>query len=289
MIHEIENLLRKLLTKFAFTKLEKNWHTEIVPDDVRSNIDKKQNKLENDAQYLYQTDFIHLANILSGKVKIPDLSQLQNHVSKAKNVEDLDFAFLKKYVPSNNWDKYFSEVVNLDWNDFKINWENLYLLRCKVAHNNFLNQQDYENIVRLTDKFKGPIQEAIQKLDTINISPEDQEALRIEFENEPKENINKVFIQFYRMMEVLLGELGYFTPNYKIQKQSVMSLANLLHKHSIIPIDFVRSIEGFYLSFYQIHVESIEVSISELRQLEDLVNNLRSIKLKKLNFDLKLN
>jgi hypothetical protein len=58
LIHEIENLMRKLLTKFAVTKFDTNWTDKNIPEEVKISV--KNQSSNNDANYLYQTDFIQL-------------------------------------------------------------------------------------------------------------------------------------------------------------------------------------------------------------------------------------
>ena len=112
LIHEIENLMRKLLTKFAFTKFDNNWTEKNVPDEVKTTV---KTSSTNDANYLYQTDFIQLINFLSGKIKTSDITGLLASIRDADDISSLNLDELKSYIPTNNWDKYFSAIVEFDW------------------------------------------------------------------------------------------------------------------------------------------------------------------------------
>ncbi|GAL83475.1 hypothetical protein MYP_702 [Sporocytophaga myxococcoides] len=173
-INEIENLMRKLLTKFSVTKLGSKWIDENIPEEIKSSVKKKEKEMfSNEADYLYQTDFKDLTTFLSGKIKTPDIKELHENINNASKIEDLDLNHLKSFIPTNNWNKYFSKVVKIEWKDFETKWLNLYKLRCKVAHNNFINKNDYNEIVQLTTKLREPLEMAISELDKIDLSPDD--------------------------------------------------------------------------------------------------------------------
>ena len=60
LIFEIENLMRKLITKFMLTNVGVNWIKDRIPDDVKNSI----NSSNKDLTYLHNIDFIQLKNFL---------------------------------------------------------------------------------------------------------------------------------------------------------------------------------------------------------------------------------
>jgi HEPN domain-containing protein len=68
---------------------------------------------------LYQTDFIQLIHFLSGKIKTSDVKGLLENINKAKDISELSLDELKSYIPTNNWDKYFSDIVEFEWEYFE--------------------------------------------------------------------------------------------------------------------------------------------------------------------------
>lgn len=61
IIHEIENLMRKLITKFMLTNVGLGWTRDTVPEEL-----KKSTRTEpaNNNNYLYETDFKDLSTFL---------------------------------------------------------------------------------------------------------------------------------------------------------------------------------------------------------------------------------
>ena len=60
IISDIENVMRKLITKFMLTKVGVDWIKDRTPDDVKTSI----NGSNKDLTYLHNVDFIQLKNFL---------------------------------------------------------------------------------------------------------------------------------------------------------------------------------------------------------------------------------
>ncbi|UOQ96091.1 HEPN domain-containing protein [Hymenobacter sp. 5317J-9] len=204
MIHEIENLMRKFLTKFSITKLESNWIDKNIPEEVKTSV--KSNSSNNDANYLYQTDFIQLINFLSGKIKTSSVSGLLDIIKGTNNVSELNLDELKSFIPTNNWDRYFSSIVEFEWDYLEKRWRKLYDLRCKVAHNNFLNKKDYDDVLRYFGELKPKLQTALDKMDEVKVSDEDQEELAESFAISSN-SYYEDFINDWKLLEYLLVSL----------------------------------------------------------------------------------
>ncbi len=57
--------MRKLITKFMLTNVGVGWTKTNIPSKVIASMKKKgKDKLEHSLDYLYETDFIQLANFL---------------------------------------------------------------------------------------------------------------------------------------------------------------------------------------------------------------------------------
>lgn len=201
MIHEIENLMRKFLTKFSITKLESNWIDKNIPEEVKSSV--KNSSSSNDANYLYQTDFIQLINFLSGKIKTSSVSGLLDIIKGTTNVSELNLEELKSFIPTNNWDRYFSGIVEFEWDYLEKRWKKLYDLRCKVAHNNFLNKKDYDDVLRYFNELKPKLQTALDKIDEVKVSDEDQEELAESFAISSNSYYEE-FINNWKILEYIL-------------------------------------------------------------------------------------
>lgn len=275
LIHEIENLMRKLLTKFSITKLGRNWTDENIPDDIKISVKNKSSN--NDANYLYQTDFIKLSVFLSGNIKTPELKGLLENISKAKDISELSLEELKSYIPTNNWNKYFSKIVDFEWSFFEKRWEQLYDLRCKVAHNNFLNKKDYEDICRLVDDLKPKLQKAIDEMDKVTIATEDQETLAESF----AVNTNAVYGEFINLWKIFEKELfDLFVKNqgdeplknvemYRFRSDKI---ASRLVDKGLLSREFLMEIQKLrHLRNVMVHEVDISISETEITSKIDLL------------------
>lgn len=283
LIHEIENLMRKMLTKFAMTKFDSNWIESNIPDEVKTSTIKTK-QVTNEANYLYQTDFIQLTTFLSGKIKTADVNNLLNRIKTADSISDLDFNELKDYVPTNNWDKYFSEIVDFDWEFLEKRWKKLYDLRCKVAHNNFLLKQDYDEICRLINDVKPKLLKAINELDKIVISEEDQEELAEAFAS----NSNEDFKEFLKKWNLFEKKLYSIISNHQSEIEStkpthsynpyemIVFLKNnkIISENDQIILELVRRFRNSLVHEVDIKIEKEEVTryINDLKRILQLID-----------------
>ena len=158
IISKLENLLRKLITKFMLTNIGNEWTKETLPAEVKSAVDK--NKRPN-SNLLHQVDFIHLAEFLFKPYQSKLSSDLYSKLNNAKSLEDLNIEDLKNYVPRSNWERYFKRVVACEDEFLSKRWSKLYELRCLIAHNNFINKQDFDEINKISIEIEQPFLLAI--------------------------------------------------------------------------------------------------------------------------------
>lgn len=178
LIHEIENLMRKLITKFMLTNVGIGWTKIHVPTVVKESIKKKgPDKKESSTDFLYETDFIQLANFLFEQYQTEQSSKLIEKIKQTNDVNQLTIDELKSFVPKSNWERYFSNIVDCELDYLKNRWEKLYDLRCKIAHNNKMNKEDYSATERLVEEIKEKLQAAIESLDKITVPVEDKETV----------------------------------------------------------------------------------------------------------------
>jgi hypothetical protein len=190
LIHEVENLMRKLIIKFMVNNVGVLWTKQSLPDELKKEIStsqKKRGNTNNDKEsedkidsenILYQLDFIHLANLLLLPYQTEDVDRLYKQLDKAKDLKDLSLEELKNFIPKSNWQRYFSDLIQYEDGEFKKQWSNLYLLRCKIAHNTIVIKKDYEDIIRLSSELREKLKNAIDKLDKIELSEREKGVIR---------------------------------------------------------------------------------------------------------------
>ena len=176
LIYEVENLMRQLIYKFMLTKLGSSWFKNAIPEEFRTQINKREREATN-AYFeasLYNADFIHVINFLFGKYTV-DTNKTFNKIKSANRISELTLKELKQVVPEDNWTRYFQPIIAFD--KFKEKWERLYELRCKIAHNTLITKGDYEEILSLSKDFKNKIEKAISLVANITVLEEDKAEL----------------------------------------------------------------------------------------------------------------
>jgi len=144
LIYQVENLMRKLISKFMLINLGVGWYKSAVPAEVKDSIKSSNDKTNNGI--LYEVDFIQLSNFLFKQYTLKDASKLpevlgealEGELTENKRNEILEF------IPKNNWDRYLSQIVDCESQQLKKKWTKLYEIRCKVAHNNSMLLNDFE-------------------------------------------------------------------------------------------------------------------------------------------------
>lgn len=279
VIHELENLMRKLITKFMITKVGLSWTKENIPKEVAESIkgtgaSKKQN-------YIYDTDFIQLSRFLFNEYTTAKVEDFVNKIKKANKIEELDFNDLKKIVPVSNWTRYFNPIVECNSEELSTKWDKLYKLRCKVAHNNFMDEDDFTNLISLSNDVKLIIEAAINNLDKVSVTEEDKEEL---VENAAI-NLNKfygTFVLEWKKLEniLILLHKGRFEGHTK--RDSLLSIVESLTRNKYITLkDFHQFRHLYQMRNMIVHDANLELDEFQLNlalnDLETLINKINSI------------
>jgi len=178
LINETENLMRKLITKFMITNVGIEWIDETLPKEIKSVVvNNKHKERKVSSNLLYQIDFIHLADFLFKPYPTQDINDFYKKIKQATMSEELNLEELRSFIPKSNWQRYFSEIVKCEDSHLQKQWEELYLLRCKVAHNNTVTKDDYEKVDVIVSDLREKLQEAVNKLEKIEISEDEKETI----------------------------------------------------------------------------------------------------------------
>ncbi|CAI8759536.1 HEPN_Apea domain-containing protein [Pseudomonas sp. IT-P171] len=172
IIYELENMMRKLITKFMLISIGISWVSSAVPKEVSDSVKVKKSATQG---YLYDADFIQLSNFLFKKYSTANSDKLLLRLAKAKNIQDIDLSELKEMIPQSNWERYFLPIVDCNSEYLDVRWKKIYDLRCVIAHNNFLTQEEFDEIIKLSAEVKDKLTAAIDNLDKIHVSDEQKE------------------------------------------------------------------------------------------------------------------
>lgn len=283
LIHEIENLMRKLITKFMLTNIGLGWEKAAIPNELKKNSRAKP----NDSNYLYEVDFIQLSEFLFLNYETIDTKTLFEKVKKITDINEISIDDLKQFIPKSNWDRYFAKIVDCENSYLEKRWTKLYEFRCKIAHNNAFTKSDYEQTINLINEVKVKIQKAIDNLDKIQISQEDKEIV-IENIASKSNELYGIFINQWKnlvseLFEIISSNLNildkstipsYLNNEINRIKYDIRNMINILNKNKLL--DNVFSNEFNQLQEFRnllIHHSDLTFSEEELnRKISQLTN-----------------
>lgn len=173
LVHEIENLMRKLITNFMLVTVGKEWVTETSPNEIQEALSKSKRK--DYLNVLHTIDFIHLADFLVRPYSKKQTQDLYAKLRAANKTADLDD--LRQFIPESNWSRYFSKLVDCEDSFLSKRWTELYELRCKVAHNAIVTKTDFEQIERTVGELQAILEEAIKKLPQVSVPANEVETV----------------------------------------------------------------------------------------------------------------
>ncbi|MGR5905624.1 hypothetical protein ACT7DI_17350 [Bacillus paranthracis] len=188
---------------------------------------------------------------------------------------------LKSYVPKSNWERYFSKIVSCEHEYLKKRWEILYDLRCKIAHNNRMNREDYNKTETLVLELKDKLQAAIDNLDKISITIEEKENIA----ESMVINIHEAFGKFIYIYKQLDEELSNYAVNSGLELSRHRRDSNLMiirglyekglvNKEKFSKIDSIRKIRNSL-----VHENNVYIDISVLDNLtNDMVSFINQLK-----------
>jgi hypothetical protein len=245
IIHELENMMRKLITKFMLITIGLAWTKDAVPKEVSESIKNKRDLGQN---YLYETDFIQLSNFLFKEYSTANSRKLVEKLSEAKKIEELNLEDLKELVPRSNWERYFAPIVACKSDYLQPRWERLYVLRCMVAHNNFMNSSDYDEVCKLAAEIKDKLVQALEGLDKVQVSSEQKEDVAENIASSMNSAVGEFIFGWNAISELLVklayvsgSEVGKSADNM-IGRLTIRNLAKELFAEGVIDKDTLQSI-----------------------------------------------
>ncbi|WP_199465309.1 HEPN domain-containing protein [Vibrio sp. bablab_jr001] len=161
VVHNIENLMRKLYTKFTLIQLGPKW-IDSIPKDV-AGAPKLQQSGHNP---LYDFDFITINDLLF--TDYPS-KQIDSTVLKDIKQGKLSPEEIENYIPTSNWERYFTELVECESKYLQKRWKQLYELRNKIAHNKLFTKSDLDNVKKISEEVKSKLIPALEKISSVNI------------------------------------------------------------------------------------------------------------------------
>lgn len=173
------------------------WHKKSVPTSIRTTI--KNSDFKDNHSILYEVDFIQLSHFLFKAYPLKDINHLPNVINGMidRELTEADKREIENYIPKNNWNRYFSEVVDMESEQLESKWTKLYEIRNKIAHNKSLKINDIETGKELCEFLLPILEDAIKSLEKIEIPEEERETISLNSMANMNETI-KPFIENYQ-------------------------------------------------------------------------------------------
>ncbi|WP_200985833.1 HEPN domain-containing protein [Pseudomonas cichorii] len=265
VIHEIENMMRKLITKFMLTKIGLGWTKEAVPKEVSESIRTKKSSAGNN--YLFETDFIQLSDFLFRPYSTANSSKLLEKLRSALSASDVNIEELKELVPTSNWERYFQPIVSCKSEYLQTRWARLYDLRCLVAHNNFIGHEDFETILKISGEVREKLSEALNKLDSIHMSAEQKEEVAENIAttvNSTHAELIGIWISIQQLLiEIAMNALDHVQARDLIKnKTSTRMIIDKLVNQSVITVGLAQELIKLQLS-RDIIVHNVDAELSD--------------------------
>ncbi|MCU4443439.1 HEPN domain-containing protein [Acinetobacter pittii] len=245
-VYKIENLMRKLISKFMAISVGYDWTNTTTPKEVTDSI-KGDGKKEK-TNILMEVDFIQLSKFLfTSYTTNTDSNSFIQSLKGKDNDETIKVIDLKKFVAYTNWERYFETKVQCDSNYIKSRWERLYDLRCKIAHCKGLTKTEYDELLQKTQEIEQKIESALASIDDIHIDELEREQLAENLTGSVNNNSEKFLEKYNNLQEIMRliclksssSEDAYL--KHETNRTNIKMQADYLYKAKCIISELVRN------------------------------------------------
>ncbi|WP_287602240.1 hypothetical protein [Thiothrix sp.] len=166
LIHTVENMMRKFITYYMYTKVGDNWIEELPNDNDIKNI-KKDSSITNK---LYEFYLLDLGKFLYSKYGHRD--SIDNLVKFLHGKEDIKAEQVFHYIPKSNLEKFFPTFGgNIS---FEVVWKRINDTRNIVAHNKVVTYAEYKDLCKNVKIIIDYICKSYSEMESISLDLEQQ-------------------------------------------------------------------------------------------------------------------
>ena len=179
-IAKLENLLRKIIYLFMTKSVGSKWIQKNIPEEMKKSVQKTMEKnqiVDVKEDYLYNADFAVLGWFFFAKYSlngdsqrlIIELKKEENHTPEKIN------ALLELYEKKSNWERYFSDKIQVE--NLSAKWNELYKYRNQVAHSKRICKEEYKRACELILELKQAFEDCIANVSGVVMTEEQSEAI----------------------------------------------------------------------------------------------------------------
>lgn len=276
IIYEIENTLRKLLSKFMLSKVGLSWHKQSIPKEVKESIRTPGEKETTNC--LYEADFIQLSSFLFRKYSRKEVTKYLDELSKRKLDEKIELKDLDDYIPRSNWERYFSEILSSEQAFIENRWEKIYELRCKVAHNKTFTFADLEELKRLVGELLPKFEEAIQNLEKVNVPEDEKEQVAESVAKFRSETYGHYLENYLTLNKDLYNLTKLKIPTIELKFASdLMKMSKALEANNVFNSTLTKNLKDIQnIRNTLVHNFNFDIPDSVIKRNVQLMNNIRA-------------
>jgi hypothetical protein len=178
-INHVENLLRRYLTLFFIQKVGLDWWETTATRAMLEKVKMRKNDRYNEFASLVDADVSLVDFDDLGELIYKQSSGFNNPdkvLQKLLSIETTEQLATLKSELQGNYTRYFKE--SFQNNQFEQKWKDLFKIRNKVAHQGTFYMSELQNGIRLCDSIIEIIQNAEFKINDLEFSIEEKEAIR---------------------------------------------------------------------------------------------------------------
>ena len=135
LVNSIENLMRKLISKFMITNVGLSWTENRIHKETQKKTVKRKGGSDFYYDEIFFMDFMDLSDILFKKYRILKEEDIDKII--IDSVDVIKREELIEFVAKSNWERHFAEIINKEGSRLEKIWSELSLIRNEIAHNRF--------------------------------------------------------------------------------------------------------------------------------------------------------
>lgn len=282
IVYRTEMLMRKLIYKFMTISVGYEWKDESTPKEVLHSIRDQKGEIN----FLYEVDFIKLSDFLFKNISKTDTSELIKLIKDASPNDEKLLDNLKSKLPYSNWERFFSKRLNCDSNLLKTKWENLYKLRCMIAHSKKFTKDNYKMLEKLSNEICKILESALQSINEINVEDKDRDEISENITSFIGNNAYK-FIELYNILKMHVQDiiaLNSENPPQNLNKPLMVNILYLYKNEHILPINIIEKLKdicGFRNNLiHQSGINEIDETeiIEKIKEINNIIKYISNIK-----------
>jgi len=172
LVNSIENLMRKLISKFMITNVGLSWTENRIHKETQKKTVKRKGGSDFYFDEIFFMDFMDLSDILFKKYRILKEEDIDRII--IDSVDVIKREDLIEFVAKSNWERHFADIINKEGSRLEKIWSDLSLIRNEIAHNRFIDFDKLNQLKSIKNELEPILLKAIESLDSIQLTVDEK-------------------------------------------------------------------------------------------------------------------